>query len=157
MDPAGVKISPKKSEKEDSTIHCLSLKDALLVQILHTAIKGNGIATMLGTQDFYANGGVVQDGPKRLLSFHTMIWSHLRAINFFNAAIYQVALAIGYVIGKAVQYIFGIHHRHASIAKEDRPIFLPTLSKPPFFTADMVRPEIPNIEVPTYEFNLNRL
>lgn len=138
MDPPDIFFKPNDMNKKR---HCLTIKDAQLVQILHTHMEGFGSRYKLGTQDFYANGGNKQE----------IRYSHQRALNYFNAAIFQVGLAKGYVKDEPTKvYMFGIHHNN--IQTEAKAIYMPTLAKPPFFLKNMQRPDVvPDIATETVD------
>lgn len=131
LDPAGPMFEPPISKLR----HVLNHTDAQFVQVLHTAMSGNGNIFRLGAQDFYANGGGLQPGSS------DKSWSHQKAVNLFRASIISPEAAVGYEClhgylqccqsGLVRQYIFGIHHQCQNAAQE--PIYLPTAKDPPYF------------------------
>lgn len=131
LDPAGPLFEPPVS----GIRHVLNYSDGQFVQVLHTAMVGNGNVFRMGAQDFYANGGGLQPGSK------DKSWSHQKALNLFRASIILPGLAVGYECvygslqccqsGLIREYIFGIYHQYRNIAEE--PIFLPTATDPPYF------------------------
>lgn len=149
MDPAKPFFEPEKMSKNK---HCLSIKDAIFVQILHTSMGGKGHRHKLGTQDYYANCGEEQEAETEISHM-----SHQKAANFFNAAIFQVGLARGYVENEPDKvYIFGIHHDNTEFVA--KPIYLPTTSKPPYFLRSMERPQtFKPIHTIEYNFDVNAL
>lgn len=135
LDPAGPLFAPYTLER-----HCLSHRDAIQVHNLHTATAGNGNRFLLGSKDFYVNGGTVQ--PELKSSSSSL--SHKRATNIFRASIYRKFLAKGYYCKvpmrtcnprKAKAYYFDIDDEDRDVL--DAPIYLPTIGTQPFFANEL--------------------
>lgn len=141
LDPAGPLFAPYKRDR-----HCLSRRDALKVYNLHTATYGNGNRYLLGSKDFYVNGG----GRQPELKDSALSLSHKRVTNIFRATIYRPSMAVGYYCGisshpcdpKASKtYMFDIDDDDTDIL--DAPIFLPTTGTQPFFDPNLRTSYIP--------------
>lgn len=135
LDPAGPLFAPYKNDR-----HCLTRADAKQVIVLHTSSTGMGTRYVLGTKDFYANGGAKQ--PELWRSASSL--SHKRATNIFRASIYRPKYAIGfycpipmYKCGPELTkiYYFDIDDEDPDIL--DAPIFLPTTGTQPFFNRNL--------------------
>lgn len=147
LDPAGPLFKPYKADR-----HCLSPKDARKVYTLHTATSGNGNRFLLGTKDFYVNGGAMQPELKE----SALSLSHKRVTNIFRASLFAPFIpnnpspAIGYyceghmricAMDEARPYVFDIDDHNDDILYA--PIYLPTTGTQPFFNSHLRMTHVP--------------